>query len=192
MVTVTVASIFRLYNKDNACSQSPQACCVGCSTERPCVCVVFQFLRSTGDGEPRLRQLSDGESPRGGAGDTDYWEFFAKQTANPRVHERARTYLFMPNEKCLPQGFNLVGLTTKSKTVALHTGIQDDMFEYLWRPQRIRETTPDPKNLWIGYTDIVFPESVQEHKPSFRVSTKPSFGQQELQEHRLRLQDQAY
>lgn len=72
----------------------------------------------------------------------------------------------------------LDGLTMERKTVALQTGVEDNIFEDEWHPQRNRETNSGQEDLVIRYNDFVFSDSVpgEQHK---------------FQETGLRLKDQS-
>lgn len=97
----------------------------------------------------------------------------------------------MANEKTLPKGFDIYGMTMQRKTVAAQTDVEDKTFEGDWNPQRVRETLPRGYTLGIGYTVVVFSESSHKSKPCCKMSTKRSAEQQQLHEQGLRLIDQA-
>lgn len=83
---------------------------------------------------------------RAPGGNTDDKEFVAEQHVIRRVRSRPCRYLFVPNEKVLPKGFNLDGLTMRREMVILLAGVEDNIFEDECRPQRIRDIIRDQEN----------------------------------------------
>lgn len=122
-------------------------------------------------------------------GSTHYREFSAEQHMLRRAHKRPRRYLFVLNEKFLPTGVSLACLIKRRKSVALQTGVEDNT-------GRVASAgspgdPSQPGGLVDGVRRLVFSESFQKYRPSFRVSAQRSAKQQTFHERWLRLKDHA-